>query len=512
MQMSWKAAKTSALLCALFLVVYCTTNWLASLRPHVPSFPFSWERHIPFVPLMILPYLSIDLFFIASPFFCRDDLERRTLARRIAAAILIAGCCFLLFPLRFAFDRPPVQGWLGMIFDNFRAADQPFNQAPSLHIALGMILAVHYAKQFRARVTPSPGNAREVFSEPHDGGTDSPRGTGVPPVLATWNDSNRGYRELASVPRFQHRQDARATGKCLLQRSAHAAIWLWFALILLSAVLTYQHHVIDVITGFGLAIACFHFIADEPLRQPASVNIRAGTYYLAGALVLATGALISRPWTWLLFWPATSCLLIGVAYCGLGPGIYRKNHGRLPFTTQLLLAPILLGQRLSLAHYARQCQPWNRVTDHVWIGRKLSDAEARAAIAAGVTAVLDLTAEFSEPRAFRGLDYRNLPLLDLTAPLPAQLHDACAWISERAARGIVYVHCKAGYSRTAAVAGAWLIASGEAESPDQAIAMLRNARPTMVIRPEAEAAIRGFGILFPPINGAVQRTASSRAI
>jgi len=101
-----KAFTVSAELSVLFLVVYSGCNWITGQRSHVGSFYFQWEHAIPFVPLMILPYMSIDLFFIAAPFLCRTEEELRTFSRRVIAAILIAGLCFLLFPLRFAFPAP----------------------------------------------------------------------------------------------------------------------------------------------------------------------------------------------------------------------------------------------------------------------------------------------------------------------------------------------------------------------------------------------------------------------
>src|SRR5271154_2808627 len=113
--MNKKAIKTSILLCSLFVVVYGGANRLTALRHDVGTFYFEWERHIPFVPVMIVPYMSIDLFFIAAPFLCRDDRERRVLSNRIVAAILIAGSCFLLMPLHFAFARPHVDGPLGIV-------------------------------------------------------------------------------------------------------------------------------------------------------------------------------------------------------------------------------------------------------------------------------------------------------------------------------------------------------------------------------------------------------------
>jgi protein-tyrosine phosphatase len=184
--------------------------------------------------------------------------------------------------------------------------------------------------------------------------------------------------------------------------------------------------------------------------------------------------------------------IVAAAYFGLGPGIYRKTGGRLPLSTQFVMAPVLIGQHLSLAHYRSQCRAWNELTPGLWIGRVLRETEAEAAIAQGVTAVLDLTTEFSEPAPFRAANYRNLPILDLTTPNQDQLAEAVAFIVDEAARGLVYVHCKAGYSRTAAVAGAYLLASGEAATVEEAIARLREVRPTIVVRSEAEEALRTF--------------------
>ena len=125
-------AKTSALLSALFLLVYASCNWLASMRADVGQWFFAWERHIPFVPIMILPYMSLDLFFIAAPFLQSQEHDRRMFAKRIIAAIGVAGMFFLFLPLQFAFSRPDVSGWLGSVYRAFYSFDQPFNLFPSL--------------------------------------------------------------------------------------------------------------------------------------------------------------------------------------------------------------------------------------------------------------------------------------------------------------------------------------------------------------------------------------------
>jgi protein phosphatase len=94
----------------------------------------------------------------------------------------------------------------------------------------------------------------------------------------------------------------------------------------------------------------------------------------------------------------------------------------------------------------------------------------------------------------------QLPILDLTAPTPTQAADAIAFIQHHAADGIVYVHCKLGFSRTAAIAGAYLLATGAAVTPDEAAAMLARARPGIIIRPEARHAIEHFAARPVPLT------------
>jgi len=420
----FRAGAASVLLSLLFLAVYGGTNWLTSQRTDVGTWRYAWERFIPFVPLMVIPYMSIDLFFVVAPFLCRDDRELATFSRRIVLAILVAGVCFLAMPLKLGVERPRLEGWMGSLFGWFFAADMPYNLCPSLHIALRTILAEKYARY------------------------------------------TRGPWKIASH--------------------------VWFSLVGFSTLLTYQHHVVDVAGGFLLAGVCFYAIPAIPHRHPVTPNRRVGSYYFLAAFAAGMAAALLWPWGSILLWPAAACLLATGAYFGLGPGIYRKVDGRLTLSTRLLLAPLLIGQELSLQYYKRQCRTWDEATPHVWIGRKLSDPEAADAVEKGVTAVLDLTAEFSEAAPFLAIRYLNVPILDLTAPTPEQLQRCLAFLSENARRGKVYVHCKIGYSRSAAVVGAYLLQSGVVSSAGEAMTRLRVIRPSLVIRPEAAVALNQF--------------------
>jgi Dual specificity phosphatase, catalytic domain/PAP2 superfamily len=419
-----KALVVSAGLSVLFLIVYSGCNWITARRANVGTFYFEWERTIPFVPFFILPYMSIDLFFIAAPFLCRTDRELSKLAKRITAAIIAAGICFLLFPLRFAFPRPHADGWFGALFDWFRGMDAPYNLLPSLHAALTLILLDIYFRNTRAFV--------------------------------------------------------------------RVATMIWFVLIALSPVLTYQHHLIDIVGGFVLAGYCFYFFREPSLALPVVVNRRIGSYYAAGAAVLLIMSAIFWPWGILLLWPAIALGIVAIAYFRAGPIVFRKTEGKLPWSARLVLAPCLLGQYLSLLYYRRQCPSWDKVTPQIWIGCKLGWRSADKALCSGVISVLDLSAECSEAKPFRQINYRNIPVLDLTAPTQAQLAEMSKFIGTHSRNGVVYVHCKIGYSRSAAAIAAYLTISGKVKTAVEAFAMIRRVRPSVVIRPEVLSALSEF--------------------
>ncbi len=418
------AALVSLGLSALFVVVYTSTNWFTSQRSDVGTWYYEWERWIPFVPIMIVPYMSIDLFFVAAPFVCGDRRELKLLTGRIALAIALAGIGFLLFPLTLAVERPAASGVLGPVFDWFRGVDLPNNLCPSLHIALRTILVLLYV--------------RHTFG------------------------------------------------------LAHGAVHVWFSLIGLSTLLTYQHHVVDVIGGFLLATVCFYLVRSEPWRLPCEPNRDVGALYGLGAACFAAVALTLRSWWHWLLWPAIAMALAAAACFWLGAGIFGKRNGRLPLSTRLVMGPVLIGQQLSHWYYRHRSPAWNAVTDHVWIGRLLSTREARLAMEQGVKAVLDLTVAFDEVPPLRDVIYHHIPILDLCAPTPVQLDEAVAFIEAQARDGVVYVHCKAGYSRSATVVGAYLLATHRVHTSDEAIDRLRQARPAIIIRPEVRRALEQF--------------------
>lgn len=449
------ALLTSLALCAAFMIVYGLTNTLASKSEHLGTWYYAWERHIPFVPIFVIPYFSIDLFFFFAPFLCTSRAERQTLARRILLAIGVAGLFFWLMPLTTAVPRPQVDGWLGPIFRFLYSFDQPHNLFPSLHIALRTILVGTYLRHTR----------------------------GIVRLL----------------------------------------IHLWFSLIGFSTLLVYQHHVVDIVGGFILAAVCYYVFTErsqagapgqvlltrvddapsagqrvrsvgEASDSPgAPVHARIGLRYLALSLLLAALSFSYVWWSLWLLWPATSLAIAASSYLGAGASIYRKRDGVIPIWSKLILGPFLIGQWISWHGYTKRSNAFDPVTDRVLIGRRLTDREAADVMKPeGIVAVLDLTGEFSEAKAFRELPYRNIQVADLTPPSQEQLNAALAFVDEHMADGKVYLHCKAGYSRSAAVAGALLLRADPSQRVEDIVSRLYAIRRGIVVRPEIVECLRAY--------------------
>ncbi|HTL27749.1 MAG TPA: phosphatase PAP2/dual specificity phosphatase family protein [Tepidisphaeraceae bacterium] len=423
-----------AVLCSgYFMMVYGWCNNFTHQRflagEKIPSFYFEWEKKIPLIPIFIIPYMSIDLFFFASAFLCTDLGELRTHGKRLLLAITFAAVCFIVFPLRYGFSRPEVPGMFGPIFHFLHGFDKPYNLAPSLHIALRSLLWIVYVRHTRG------------------------------------------------VLRWSSR--------------------VWFLLIGLSTLFVFQHHVIDLVTGQLLAMLCFYAIPDatDPeeaqLFQQKPTNRRVAATYLSVLLGILVGGVFMRRWGWIMIWPGFAMAMVSLAYLGWGVQVFHKRHGRVPITTRVLLGPYYIGAAL-LWLWFRSREPWQEVAPNVLIGRWVDRAETQRLLEQGVSAVLDLSAEYPTPRGLLHLPYLNIQILDMTPPTVEQLQSATAFITRHVTSGKVFVYCAMGYTRSATVAAAYLLSSDAALTVDEALASIRRVRPGIVIRRANLNALENF--------------------
>jgi protein-tyrosine phosphatase len=429
----WKRGVLWLLLLApLFFTSYSFANWLSGQRDDVGSLVFAWESAMPLWPWTIVPYWSIDLLYGLSFLLpaTRREMDRHGL--RLLSTQLICVACFLLWPLRFTFERPEPGGFFGWMFDVLMGFDKPFNQAPSLHIALLVVIWTLFARH-----TQGP----------------------------------------------------------LLRGLLHG----WMALIGLSVLTTWQHHFIDVPTGALAGLLCVWLWPVEgrsPLqllhlaRQPQRWRL-ALRYGLGSALCAALAVNLGGAWLWLL-WPCVSLLLVALNYALFGPGGFQKRaDGSFGSASSWLLAPYLLGAWINSRLWTRKHPQADQVVEGVWLGRVPTDQEA-----APFAAVLDLSAEL--PVRLSGPTYRNLPLLDLLAPDSEACRQGAALIEELRQQGPLLVCCALGYSRSATLVAAWLLHSGRASSIEQAIELIRAARPQIVLGEPQRRALHG--LLQPSVS------------
>jgi protein-tyrosine phosphatase len=137
-------------LAPLFFVLYGWANTYSAGLPknQVGEIVYDWEQYIPFLPWTILPYWSIDLLYGLSLFLPMTKFMQRQHAMRLLVATPIAVLFFWLFPLTFSAIRPESYGIWETLFDALLGFDKPYNQAPSLHIILLVILWRIYLPHF----------------------------------------------------------------------------------------------------------------------------------------------------------------------------------------------------------------------------------------------------------------------------------------------------------------------------------------------------------------------------
>jgi hypothetical protein len=203
--------------------------------------------------------------------------------------------------------------------------------------------------------------------------------------------------------------------------------------------------------------------------------------YAVGAIATALGAWWLGGWGWLLLWLAVSLAAQALAYAGWGVAVFRKRNGRLPWSVRILLAPYMIIARITLHYYCRNLAPYAEIVPHVWLGRRLTDPQAREVIGRGVTAALDLTAGFPECAPLCALRYCNIQLMPITVPTLEQLRSAVQFIQEQSRNGSVYVHGALGYSRSVGVVAAYLLAAGMADNVEQAVARVASVAPQTLL-------------------------------
>ncbi|MBI1784927.1 phosphatase PAP2 family protein [Candidatus Sumerlaeota bacterium] len=129
---------------AIFLLVYGGADILTDHYAHRGAIYFGFEPAIPFVPPMVLAYLSINVLLGIAPFVFRRWDEMMPLFLALTAETVLAGFLFLVLPLRCVYPEPTLSGVWGMLYRVADAVNLRHNEFPSLHVALTVTAAWAY--------------------------------------------------------------------------------------------------------------------------------------------------------------------------------------------------------------------------------------------------------------------------------------------------------------------------------------------------------------------------------
>ena len=417
----WKrGALWLAFLGPFFFITYGLVNYFTSLRTDVAVVVSAWEQRIPFVSWLMLPYMSIDAFYAASLFLYRKRSLLDRHAWRLLMATIISNVGFLLVPLQFSFNVPRAEGFNGQLQNLLFGFDKPYNQAPSLHIALLIILWVAYAKKLR------------------------------------------GLTRLALHGWFF------AIGASVLLVYQHHFVDVWSGAL------------VGLICLYLIPDPPFSWRRKKPTTTMQHIGLR---YSVAsGLLFLVTAVLmfkVSSLFAFLL-WPTFALGMVAMAYFGLEQQIFQRHSGAMRWPARLLLAPYLFGAWLSYRYYSSYRSAPVQVAENVWLGAFPRHTQRRKKV---WHAVLDLTNEFAT-NCISANHKKYIPVMDLTPPCPASLVRAVRWLDNAKTGGDVLVHCALGLSRSASVIACWLVWKERARSIDDACATLCRLRPGIVLTEE----------------------------
>lgn len=252
------------------------------------------------------------------------------------------------------------------------------------------------------------------------------------------------------------------------------ALDVWFALIGLSVLFTWQHHFFDVPTGALVGFALLYLVPEERhtwtwLRHTSPRAKRIASGYGLGALLCLIGALPGGGNLWLL-WGTLALSMVSVAYLGAGASIFRKqSDGSHPFHAWVLMAPYMVLARASHWRIARKLPEQSSTVGDIVL-------RCRPKRVAPGECVVDLCAEMPA-RKNASYHYVSVPLQDLVAPTVEQLSAAVAAIARLQNFGKVQVNCALGVGRSAVVGAAWLLKSGQVADVAAAMAQVKAQRP-----------------------------------
>jgi len=314
---------------ALFFILYGSANQYAHLTgPHL-SLYMDWETRLPFIPWFIVPYMSSDLLFCLAFLLPYTRLELRILAVRVLLIVTSSALLFVLVPLQFGFEKPPITEFKFLF--GLLQADLPYNQLPSLHISFAVVLWASMQHKIPSTILRA--------------------------ILATW----LGLIVLSTLFVYQHHFIDIPTG----------------ALIGLLALYLVPANRPSFLTN----------------RFSTPRHIKIGLYYLTGALVMLLAAFWLNYLSIFFLWLFISLLAVSITYAFGFNELLAGRKAKANGLQWLLFAPYFIGSYLSWHYYRRNLPLMSHVKSHVYLGRFPTTSEYKTVASEGISTSINLATE-----------------------------------------------------------------------------------------------------------------------
>jgi len=263
-----------------------------------------------------VPYWSIDLLYGFGFLLCSTPVRVDRHALRLLSVQLVCVAFFVLLPLRFSLDKPITDGMFGQLFDALASFDQPYNQAPSLHIALLVVIW----QLFRGASTGAWRVAVDAWA-----------------LLIT----------ISVLTTYQHHFIDIPTGAL----AGLFGLWLW------------PDRGASPLRG----------------RAPLSRRgHRLALAYATGA-ALAVSACAYGGIAWIALWPATSLALVAGCYSWAGASGFQKSSEGLSLASRWLFGPYRAAAWLNSRIWTRSHPEATAIVDGLYLGRFPSRSELAGA-------------------------------------------------------------------------------------------------------------------------------------
>jgi diacylglycerol kinase family enzyme len=184
-------------------------------------------------------------------------------------------------------------------------------------------------------------------------------------------------------------------------------------------------------------------------------------------------------------WFALSFFTVSLAYLLNKPTIFRKrSNGTVPIYIRWVFMPFLWSTQLynSWARSTDTVPALQKIDEGLYLARRLFPSDIHDIKNENISAVLDVTAEFSSMNwiAFQAdIDYLNIPILDHSVPSDTQIQRALNWIHTHRKTGrSVVVHCALGRGRSVFMMAAYLLSQNPTSSPAEVMNKVRTIRQT----------------------------------